>query len=159
MLELEQPAELNQVHELLHAEELRIVDRRRDEAPGLEYARYRVEAWDEDSLRLSFLCDAFAHPEREGPGDQAGGTLTVDRQLNLRQAYLTMFEFLRMRNERASSDELIDMLSAMQLLPDGDSADSEQSREFVEALDRVLRDESEGGYREADIAFRPPETS
>ena len=86
----------------------------------------------------------------------AAENLTFDSHITVKQAYLTMFEYLdRYWNERQKPDELAGILGSLQLWDSAEGKKPMDSSIFPEWLDcvkRVVSDESSGeGYRKADI--------
>lgn len=73
-------------------------------------------------------------------------------RLTPRQAYLCMFEFLRMYYERGHSDEIGGLLGSLSLLPDGQPADAAQAADWAKAVSTVLAADSRpGGYDGAEF--------
>lgn len=58
-LHLVNPRPLKALVEAIDAWEVRIVDRNAEEGAQLEFARYRVEFWDEDNPIDNLLCDSY----------------------------------------------------------------------------------------------------
>ena len=73
--------------------------------------------------------------------------------LTLHQAYLVMFEFLRVYYERGKSDDIGSLLGGLQLLSDGGSADPAYYPHDWELAVRVVlaAESTPEGYREADF--------
>jgi hypothetical protein len=60
--------------------------------------------------------------------------------LSLKEAYVAMFSFLEVYNRRGPS-EVVHLLSSMALLPDGEPFDPGMWQDWVEAVERVKRNE------------------
>ncbi len=83
--------------------------------------------------------------------------MNASQLLTPRQAYLTMFEFLRRHYERGEMDVIGGLLGGLSLLPDGGSADPAQLLDWEQAVQTVMTAESQpGGYHGADFALEPP---
>jgi hypothetical protein len=74
--------------------------------------------------------------------------------LSVQQAYLCMFEFLRQHYERGPTDEIGGLLGSLSLLADGASADPALMSDWLDAVNRVLEAESDGGYRDARMRLQ-----
>jgi hypothetical protein len=79
----------------------------------------------------------------------------MEMTLTLRQAYFTMFEFLKARYQRVPNDELGLILSSCQLLPDVTPADPAMWSDWEDAVHDVLKAEGNSdGYRGADFEWK-----
>jgi hypothetical protein len=73
-------------------------------------------------------------------------------RLTSKQAYLTMFEFLRRHYERGASDEIGGLLGGLSLLADGSTADPAIWPDWEEASEVVRSSEqTPEGCRGADL--------
>ncbi len=85
---------------------------------------------------------------------------SLETAVTLRQAYLTMFEFLEREWERLDRPDVLGALLGNLALwgePNGQGApmDAAVFPEWLECARRVLRDERSGGFANADIRLSP----
>jgi hypothetical protein len=78
----------------------------------------------------------------------------LDSRMSLRQAYLAMFEYLRRHHERGPTDVSF-VLSQLQLLSDGGSADPAALQDWLDAVKVVTDAEATPpGYHAADFRLQ-----
>jgi hypothetical protein len=74
-----------------------------------------------------------------------------DESISLRRAYFATFEFLRRHYERGPTDVAF-VLSQLQTLQNGSSADPATLHDWLEAVRTVMDAEAKpGGYREIEM--------
>jgi hypothetical protein len=79
----------------------------------------------------------------------------ADDQITVKQAYLSMFEYLSRYYDRGLSDEIGIMLGGLSLLQDGGSADPAAWEDFLESASAVAEAEISGGYDAVRLRLRP----